>query len=376
MKKLLPDFLKRIDHYLLTTHPLVWRTRVHYFLFFGLIGNMLAILLPTLFITVLDTFPLENTFYGFLITGMGLSGFLLLFWGFDQHRFPNRSKSFKEVLTTVSLYAVCVLSVGSIFLTGSYTAVRQIAVKGAPGTAASYQQFLNDNGVISYSYYEKLTSNPLTKEQTIKAREILDFFNVEYSLNVTDDTPNQIVLTDTYLFNRRVDCYRNAQNFYYKGQSKIRTHFYEIFDVQLLGILFALLLVPALFVVWSGVGFPLTLVAIGVQFLAGMGIVSFCFIGGSPMSLPTWYLMAVVISIAGILSITKSGKFNQFLSWSTVPFASLFMIMLFLVSLAEWYSHLYLPIVLMGALLAVGGILLLSVMVHLVVSKSVLPGGS
>ena len=50
LKKIAPGFLNRIDTYLLTKHPIIWMSRIHYVLWFGalfyLMSYLLGLLLP------------------------------------------------------------------------------------------------------------------------------------------------------------------------------------------------------------------------------------------------------------------------------------------------------------------------------------------
>jgi len=50
MKKLIPNFLKKIDSYLLLNGPIIWISKIHYVLFFGLLmwlfSALIGIIIP------------------------------------------------------------------------------------------------------------------------------------------------------------------------------------------------------------------------------------------------------------------------------------------------------------------------------------------
>jgi len=371
MKKLIPDFLKQIDHKLMTSYPLVWRTRVHYFLFFALVGNLLAVILPTLAISVFGAFPSENFFYTGQVLGGVFSGFLLLFWGFDQQRFKMFPQTLKNHIATMGLYVICVLCVGSVFFTSTHTAVHQIAIKGSEGLGEEYYDFLRKNKL--FDTYSDSYSSHLTTIKVAKAKEIMTFFN--YSYTVVND--NYISMDYPYALRKKANVYDQAQAYYYEGSSQSYNSFSELFNIMMIGWLLALFLVPSFLMVLSGVGLPLTFITIGIQFFTGIGIVLLSFssgYSGSELQLPMWYFLALLISLGCIASIVKPSTISRFMAWSTVPFIPLFMIMLYFTSLVNMKLEETLFFAIPYGLLFAGvSFILTGVMGYLVASRVELP---
>jgi len=321
--------LKSLNHYLLTNYPLVWRTKVHYFLIFGLIGNLIAILIPTLAIATFNAFPTENAIYGFQFLGLIFCAFLLLFWGFNQSKFPISPPNLKSYMITGGLYALCVLSVGSVFFTSTHTTVHQLAIKDTEGKGKEYQAFLTKHSILSNSYNYSSYSAVLTKDELREAEQILNFYQASY--HVKEKT---VEVVTPYSLKQRVRLFEEAQLYTFSERKNNRDEFTLLLSFMLLLLLMATLIVPAALLIWSNIGFLLTVITTGIQFLIGTLLVGFSVLSGfDSESLPILYLMTIVVSIFCIAIITKPGKLARFMAWSTIPFSPLFIIMFVIMGL-------------------------------------------
>ncbi len=112
LKRLYPNFLKKIDRELLMTYPHLWRTRIHDFGWFSLIlGNILAVVLGTLLVSK-SSFPTSGTLY--LIYGSSILslGFIILFWALKVRNFKIRQVTYKDMLFSWLAVCACLVSLG------------------------------------------------------------------------------------------------------------------------------------------------------------------------------------------------------------------------------------------------------------------------
>ncbi|MCO6490276.1 MAG: hypothetical protein J5I98_17820 [Phaeodactylibacter sp.] len=111
---LLPGFLKRRDRFLLEHYPTVWRTRIHFVLFYGLpafaplfIAGMLypiSIGENKLTVDPIEPIHISSETYFYIFSGFAILG--ILFWGFSQYNLQHQTSSFKSVFIRLLLYAV------------------------------------------------------------------------------------------------------------------------------------------------------------------------------------------------------------------------------------------------------------------------------
>ncbi len=110
---LLPGFLRHLDAFLLSSYPLVWRTRVHFVLFYGMLGAVLLFLLgynASLSATNLLVDPikpiemLKDDQYHWAFTALLP---FLLFWGYTQYQSGYPFYKAKDTLLTLLIYTVC-----------------------------------------------------------------------------------------------------------------------------------------------------------------------------------------------------------------------------------------------------------------------------
>ncbi|MEM7104469.1 MAG: hypothetical protein AAF502_15135 [Bacteroidota bacterium] len=106
INKIQPAFLKKIDHYLLINNPVIWRTRVHYFLFYSLVvGNFIAFTAAVATPVKLDNVMRISNFDMTYVISMILMGFVAIFWTYSQVRYPLRSTRMIDIFKTLLLYA-------------------------------------------------------------------------------------------------------------------------------------------------------------------------------------------------------------------------------------------------------------------------------
>jgi len=99
------NFLKKIDRYLLTNYPVIWRTKLHYFVLLSLIFNTIG------FAWVYFAFnPPFHIHYIDNIIGVILCSQLLIFvlWLASQARMKISMYNFRVQVLTFLTYMVCV----------------------------------------------------------------------------------------------------------------------------------------------------------------------------------------------------------------------------------------------------------------------------
>ncbi len=108
------NFFKEINHYLLTNHPILWRTKVHYFVLFSLIlGNAAAFSLGYFPIKWFGAIDL-----GFIPVGIWVViAFGILAWLVSQVRNKIKQYRFRDELLTYLIYVFCTMSLlGNLIL--------------------------------------------------------------------------------------------------------------------------------------------------------------------------------------------------------------------------------------------------------------------
>lgn len=109
---LIPAPLRRLDRYLLINHPLLWRTKVHYFAWFSLlIGNGALFVLGKLVPLESANVPTAEQIDTAVATLRILSGMVLLYWCYVQYRLALEELRLRHYLLIGAMYALCFLSV-------------------------------------------------------------------------------------------------------------------------------------------------------------------------------------------------------------------------------------------------------------------------
>ncbi len=121
--KLVPNFLKKLDHHLLLNYRLVWETRFHYVLFYGLSALLGASILGYIYpMSLTSSLPNQYVIAGIVAVP---SGILLLYWIYTQMQYSieqNFGKRFNGLAlarfgiytATFFLFALPSLQIGRI----------------------------------------------------------------------------------------------------------------------------------------------------------------------------------------------------------------------------------------------------------------------
>jgi len=137
------NFLKKIDHYLLTNHPVLWRTKVHYFVLFSLIlGNVVAFGLGYFPIKWFGAIEMGGLGIGLQVVGI----FAILLWLVSQARNKIKYYCFWDEVLTYSIYVLCTASLFGNLSVFERTATHTIA------NLVSIEQIDIDKEFIRYKY--------------------------------------------------------------------------------------------------------------------------------------------------------------------------------------------------------------------------------
>ncbi|MEM1320070.1 MAG: hypothetical protein AAGG75_07410 [Bacteroidota bacterium] len=141
MHFLFPGLLKPLDHYLLTHHPLVWRTRVHYFFFyFALLGNMAAWYWGHSMEFDLQDLPNISSISRVVVYLQVLGLLILSAWAFGQYQRPLDISLRRYLPLTFVLYVFCIFSLSfSTIVVYQSLMPRIAALVPDAGFEASYQ---------------------------------------------------------------------------------------------------------------------------------------------------------------------------------------------------------------------------------------------
>jgi hypothetical protein len=115
-RKFVPDFLRRFDKYLLLNLPFVWRTRVHYLLFYSLVADVILFLIGLSY--PMDLFKLyaegidiiKNQEYIAMIMVL-LSFLTLIYWWNQLSKYKTPIVDGKNILLEWLIYFVCVSAI-------------------------------------------------------------------------------------------------------------------------------------------------------------------------------------------------------------------------------------------------------------------------
>ncbi|MDX2305556.1 MAG: hypothetical protein NW226_22275 [Microscillaceae bacterium] len=109
-----PNFLKKIDHYLLLRYPVLWSTKVHFFVFYSLIlTNLVAVLGGLTYPLATNRIPDYNDTFQIWTWSFGLAVGILLYYAYTQSYSFRQIFSLKEVLLRTLVYLFCT---GSLFV--------------------------------------------------------------------------------------------------------------------------------------------------------------------------------------------------------------------------------------------------------------------
>ncbi len=108
---LIPSFLKKIDQYLLTHYPVIWETKVHYFVFYSLIlTNTLAISAGLIYPINQHTIPAYSTLVDITEWSFVSAGLVLFYYAFHQSFNRKPIYTFSEIVLKSGIYLFCTFS--------------------------------------------------------------------------------------------------------------------------------------------------------------------------------------------------------------------------------------------------------------------------
>jgi len=200
-KKIAPGFVNRIDTYLLTNYPIIWISKIHYVLWFGLLLYLISALIG--FFVPVDLTSRADSGLWFLLLSV-LSFIISWFWGyrylifnkekdFGNLKFSDEYKNFFLIFFSVAIFAWF----ASPFVISYNTKVAHLftdkEVIDDINTLNEIEPF------IPTSYYSYENTYDTIKKQT--------FFNVNKIYTYSNYTPYQY-LNDTVNFPLVISNYR------------------------------------------------------------------------------------------------------------------------------------------------------------------------
>jgi len=193
-KKIAPNFLKRIDGYLLANHPILWISKLHYILWYGLLLYLFSYLLGLAMPINLTSTTDAGLWYVLLTI---LSFILSWFWGYRYLIF-NREKNYGDLKITdeyknFTLVFLCVL----IFMCVAFPFVTSNNQKLA-------NMYTNEELIEDINTLNKLEPYIPTSfysyENSYDTAKKVTFFNVRKFNNYASYTP-YYMLADSVRFN-------------------------------------------------------------------------------------------------------------------------------------------------------------------------------
>ncbi|MDJ0898142.1 MAG: hypothetical protein QNJ55_04975 [Xenococcus sp. MO_188.B8] len=196
-----PKFLRKIDRYLLLNRPFLWSTRVHYVLYYGLLINIISILLTFILIQPdqIDELTQFIVFFLFLF-----EIFTFFFWLFRQSIFNleqdygEQRHFFRRSFLEIIIYAFCIFIIFSPSLIVPIPAIYKIANK----IEINENTFCDDS-----KFFQQLTTPSDAKSKNIisrteKALKICS--DIQYFVTGVDliyrDEESEILPFDIYPF--------------------------------------------------------------------------------------------------------------------------------------------------------------------------------
>jgi hypothetical protein len=192
-KKIAPGFLNRIDTYLLTNYPIVWISKIHYVLWFGLLLYIISTLIGC-FVPI-DLTSRADSGLWFLLLSV-LSFILSWFWGYRYLIF-NKEKNFGN-LKVGDEYKNFFLVFSCVAIFAWFASPFVISYNTKMAHMFTDEEIMKDVNTLNEiepfvvtNYYSYENSYDTTKKQT--------FFNVNKIYAFNNYTPYQY-LNDTLTF--------------------------------------------------------------------------------------------------------------------------------------------------------------------------------
>ncbi len=191
LEGLIPGFLRRIDTHLLENKPLIWRTRIHFFVFYsGFLLNFILLLIG-FNINISSKNLVSESDLNLLVFWSRIFLFLVaVYWIYRQWQYPPGEIKRKEYLKISFINSLCLflLYINSIVL--SYPLITKTA-KAVPDVKL-IQEFEFHSNNDFWVCTEKASDSLLTISIKDRIGESLNYFGIEHSrISVIDSTDNE-----------------------------------------------------------------------------------------------------------------------------------------------------------------------------------------
>ncbi len=139
MKRFIPSFLKQIDNYLLLNHPIIWISKIHYVIFYGIITTVLSAL-SGIVIPVSLSHPQDLALWYFLFTILAIIA--LCFWVYHNVIFNLEKKFGKR--HWVDEYKIFLVNFCCVFVLASFPIAFTAIYNARFANTVSNAEFIND----------------------------------------------------------------------------------------------------------------------------------------------------------------------------------------------------------------------------------------
>ncbi len=123
-----PDWLQKIDRYLLLNYPQFWVTRIHYVVYYGLLANIALNLFILIF---LQSQHIDEFIWYFVLFVMLAEAGVFIFWFMKQSLYNSEKEyghaRYKIALAEVTVYVLCAIIIASPSFTTMATAIHKTA---------------------------------------------------------------------------------------------------------------------------------------------------------------------------------------------------------------------------------------------------------
>lgn len=297
LKKLTPQFLINLDRWLLKNEPLVWRTRVHWVLFWSGVVHALVLFGYLFYPLTVDNVPSLETKEVLQFSILGLSGFTFLIWGIHTTRRPIIKTKLKGFVLTSVLYwlgsAAIGLNAWMIYKTLDHKIAGVITDKtilelDVKHLDQSYLSFTADNDLNTFER-EGIMKRYLTFSETQADVEVG---------NSSDTTLLKIYAEEASFYKAKqraiiIDTSGACTGWFYLEEGSIYAQLLQF-------LLYAMILIPFLFLFWSVAGFSTIFIAIFALFITIITINFYSNSSGDligeflPLALPTILLIKLI----------------------------------------------------------------------------------
>lgn len=340
MKMARKGILKKVDQYLLTNYPVIWRTRIHYILLFSFVfGNIGAYLLGRFYPMSKKQMILDSGVQSLTLGLFIFLFFIFLYWAYTQYKFSFRSYRFKDHLLTLVIYTIGAFSLLSNVYVFNHSIIHTIA------NVVSDEEFIEDlrsveDNAIIYRYRYGMDT-PLTQEELAPFQAILEKYGVYkemYHSSPYQNDKRKVKLYSSEL-NSKFHTLRAAKYYQHAGmQDDNYTKEYEDFGhfygykgsfwYMMSGLQeFSWVLIataPVLLLLLSFVSFKMIFVAMFLQFLLMMGLFGIDeFRLGEVEVLFPMVLAVMFVILLVVRSNRPSFKMLGYLFLMTIPFTVL-----------------------------------------------------